>query len=71
MVFRLPYNAVPSDSDIPMNPLSDEFHELMLQQTSYSALVAWLQQRQGFSYTEACQQMNQMLQQYRHHHAAP
>lgn len=53
-----------------MSPLSDEFDDLMRQQTSYSNLVAWLQQRQGYSYPEACKQMNHMLQQYRQHHAA-
>jgi len=53
-----------------MPPFSDEFHELMRQQSSYSALVAWLQQQKGCSYAEACKQMNQMLKQYRHQHAA-
>ncbi|MDB9529582.1 hypothetical protein PN498_26565 [Oscillatoria sp. CS-180] len=53
-----------------MTPLPDEFHDLMRQQTSYSALVAWRQQHQGCSYAEACQQINQMLQLYRQRSAA-
>ena len=56
--------------DISMSPLSDEFYDLMRQQTSYSNLVAWLQERQSCSYADACKQMNHMLQQYRQHHAA-
>ena len=53
-----------------MTPLSDEFHDLMRQQTSYSALVAWRQQQQGCSYTEACRQINHLLRLYRQHYAA-
>jgi hypothetical protein len=53
-----------------MTPLPDEFHELMRQQTSYAALVAWRQQQQGCAYAEACQQINLLLQQYRQHYAA-
>jgi hypothetical protein len=53
-----------------MNPPLDELHELIRQQASYSMLVAWLQQRQGCSYGEACQQINQTLRQYRQQHQA-
>jgi len=54
----------------PMNPLSEEIHELIRQQASYSVLVAWLQKRQGCTYQEACKQVNQVLQQYRIDHTA-
>ena len=45
--------------------LSDEFHDLMRQQTSYSALVAWWQRQHGGSYAEACQHINHLLRLYR------
>jgi hypothetical protein len=53
-----------------MNSLSEEIHELIRQQASYSVLVAWLQKRQGCTYQEACKQVNQVLQQYRLDHTA-
>jgi hypothetical protein len=46
----------------------DELNELIRQQASYSSLVAWVQQRTGHSYRDACLTVNRIMQQYRRQH---
>lgn len=45
-----------------------ELDDLIYQQASYSALIAWMQKYSACSYIEACTQVNAELQRYRLQH---
>lgn len=49
----------------------NDFYDLIRQQASYSALVAWMQKRQTCSYQAACLRVNVEMQQYRLTHQLP
>jgi hypothetical protein len=47
----------------------NELDELIRQQASYDALVAWIQKRDKCEYLQACLKLNQVLKQYRLQHS--